>query len=187
VAVRLAAAPRCSDLPALQKYDFLVLFPINPTTLAKYREAFQPSRTEDDPTDAELALDLLLCHPERFQPLKPQSPGMPQLMYQVDQGRRLVADKSRFVNRLCRALKQYYPQALGWFAQRDTRVLCDFIERWPNLLFHNLPVIPAPESGFNHGLLALSDPNQPIQACSELLSTFSFGKWMKMRFGWIFA
>jgi hypothetical protein len=28
---------------ALQKYDFLVLFPINPSTLAKYREAFTPS------------------------------------------------------------------------------------------------------------------------------------------------
>ena len=41
---------------ALQKYDFLVLFPINPSTLAKYREAFTPSRAKDDPTDAELAL-----------------------------------------------------------------------------------------------------------------------------------
>jgi len=49
---------------ALQKYDFLVLFPINPSTLAKYREAFTPSRAKDDPTDAELALDLLLRHPD---------------------------------------------------------------------------------------------------------------------------
>ena len=29
---------------ALRKYDFLVLFPVNPATLAKYREAFVPSR-----------------------------------------------------------------------------------------------------------------------------------------------
>lgn len=28
---------------ALQKYDFLVLFPVNPATLAKYRQAFTPS------------------------------------------------------------------------------------------------------------------------------------------------
>ena len=33
---------------ALQKYDFFVLFPINPTTLAKYREAFKPSRAKDE-------------------------------------------------------------------------------------------------------------------------------------------
>ena len=42
---------------ALQKYDFLVLFPVNPATLAKYREAFTPSRAKADPTDAELALE----------------------------------------------------------------------------------------------------------------------------------
>src|SRR5689334_9495749 len=36
---------------ALLKYDFLVLYPINPSTLAKYREAFSPSRAKDDPQD----------------------------------------------------------------------------------------------------------------------------------------
>src|SRR5678815_5848937 len=45
---------------ALRKYDFLVLFPINPLTLARYREAFTPSRAKDDPTDAALQLALLL-------------------------------------------------------------------------------------------------------------------------------
>ena len=29
---------------ALHKYDFLVLFPVHPATLAKYRQAFTPSR-----------------------------------------------------------------------------------------------------------------------------------------------
>src|SRR5262245_5317169 len=35
---------------ALRKDDFLVLFPINPMTVARYREAFTPSRAKDDPT-----------------------------------------------------------------------------------------------------------------------------------------
>ena len=47
---------------ALQNYDFLVLFPVNPLTVAKYREAFTPSRATDDPTDAELQVELLLKH-----------------------------------------------------------------------------------------------------------------------------
>jgi hypothetical protein len=38
---------------ALLKDDFLVLSPINPATLAKYREAFSPSRAQDDPQDAD--------------------------------------------------------------------------------------------------------------------------------------
>ena len=61
---------------ALQKYEFFVLFPVNPSMLAKYREAFMPSRAKDDPTDAELALDLLMRHPERFKVLQPQSVEM---------------------------------------------------------------------------------------------------------------
>jgi hypothetical protein len=69
---------------ALQKYDFFVLFPINPSTLAKYRETFSPSGVKDDPTDAEFALDLSLRHPERFKPLKPQSVKMRTLLSLVE-------------------------------------------------------------------------------------------------------
>ena len=36
---------------ALCKYEFLVLYPVNPQTVAKYRQAFAPSRAKDDPTD----------------------------------------------------------------------------------------------------------------------------------------
>ncbi len=131
VALELAKGP---IVYALQKYDFFVLFPINPSMLAKYRQAFKPSRAKDDPTDAELALDLLLRHRERFQPLKPQSVPMRKLCMLVEQRRRLVGDKTRYTNRLGNALKQYYPQALQWFEQRDTVVFCDFLTRWPTLI-----------------------------------------------------
>ena len=44
IAVELSKGP---IVYALQKYDYFVIFPINPSTLAKYREAFQPSRAKD--------------------------------------------------------------------------------------------------------------------------------------------
>ena len=47
---------------ALRHYDCLVLFPVNPLTVAKYREAFTPSRAKDDPTDAALLVDILVKH-----------------------------------------------------------------------------------------------------------------------------
>jgi Transposase len=97
-------------LYALQKCDFIVLFPINPATLARYRQAFKPSGAKDDPTDAELALDLLVCHRDKFTPLQPQSAPMRTLIHLVEQRRQLVNDKLRFTNRLGNALKQYYPQ-----------------------------------------------------------------------------
>ncbi|WP_397453170.1 transposase [Pseudomonas sp. NA-150] len=74
VALELAKGPIVS---ALLKYDFFVLFPINPSTLAKYRVAFKPSCAKDDPTEAELALDLLLRHPQRFTALSPCRPKHP--------------------------------------------------------------------------------------------------------------
>ena len=97
IAIELSKGP---IVYALQKYDYFVIFPINPSTLAKYREAFQPSRAKDDPTDAELALDLILRHPERFQPLQPQSVEMRTLATLVEQRRRLVNDRVRLTNRL---------------------------------------------------------------------------------------
>ncbi len=119
---------------ALHKYDFIVIFPVNPSTLAKYREAFSPSGAKDDPSDAELALDLILRHPDRFKPLVPQGVEMRTLVSLVEQRRCLVNDTVRITNRLRNALKQYYPQALEWFDRIDTALFCDFIERWPTVV-----------------------------------------------------
>lgn len=130
IALELTKGPVVS---ALQKYEFVVIYPINPSTLAKYRQAFTPSRAKDDPTDAALAVDLLLTHPERFQPLAPQSQQMRALVTLVEQRRQLVSEKVRITNRLRAALKQYYPQTLEWFGHVDTPLFCVFLDRWPTL------------------------------------------------------
>src|SRR5919204_5247183 len=118
---------------ALRKYDFLVLFPINPLTLARYREAFTPSRAKDDPTDAELQLELLLTHRDKLHPLTPQSATMRALTQLVEHRRRVVGDKVRMTNRLTSTLKNYFPHVLQWFQDKDTPIFCDFLSRWPTL------------------------------------------------------
>src|SRR5262249_33597143 len=105
---------------ALRKYDSLVLFHINPMMLARYRQAFTPSRAKDDPTDAELQLELLLRHREKLKPLVPQSPEMRALAQLVEHRRRLVGDRVRITNRLISTLKTYFPHVLQWFPQQDT-------------------------------------------------------------------
>jgi hypothetical protein len=69
---------------ALKWEAIFYLFPVNPSTLAKYQEAFQPSKAKDDPTDAEIAVDMPLRHPEH---LKPQSAEMRTLGTMVEQRR----------------------------------------------------------------------------------------------------
>ena len=118
---------------ALQRYDFFVIFPVNPAMLAKYREAFTPSGAKDDPTDAELALELVLRHRDKLKVLKPQSRAMRTLATLVEARRALVGDKTRITNRLAVTLKQDFPQALVWFEHRDTLLFCDFLCRWPTL------------------------------------------------------
>jgi transposase len=118
---------------ALRKYDCLVLFPVNPLTLARYREAFAPSHAKDDPTDAELQLELLLKHRDKLTPLKPQSPAMRTLAQLVEHRRRLVGDKVRLTNRLSSTLKNYFPHVLQWFHDKDTTIFCDFLTQWPTL------------------------------------------------------
>ena len=93
VCLELTTGPLVS---ALQAHDFLVLFPVNALTVAKYREAFTPSRAKDDPSDAELQLELLVKHRDKLQKLSPQSATMRTLDQLVEFRRRLVEDKVRF-------------------------------------------------------------------------------------------
>lgn len=118
---------------ALLKYDFLALYPVNPQTLARYRRALRPSRAKDDPSDAQLLVELVMRHTEQFQPWTPDSAEVRALAQLVEMRRTLVADKVRCTNRLTAALKNYYPQILDWFEDKDTVIFCNFIKRWPNL------------------------------------------------------
>ncbi len=128
VALELSEGPIIS---ALEQYDFFVIFPIDPQRLAGYRKTFTPSGAKDDPTDAALAVDFMMRHPEHLKALKPQSVEMRKLKYLVEARDRLKGDQSRCVNRLVQALKQYYPQVLDWFSEHNTVVFCDFLDQWP--------------------------------------------------------
>ena len=118
---------------ALLKYDFLVLYPINPATLAKYREAFSPSRAKDDPQDADYLLELLFHHRDRLKPWRPDNAKTRTLQYLVEHRRRLVNDRTRISNRMTALLKAYFPQVLQWFDDIRTPLVCEFLLHWPTL------------------------------------------------------
>jgi len=118
---------------ALLQYDFLVLYPVNPATLAKYRQAFSPALGKDDPTDADYLLDLLQHHRERLKAWRPDDEQTRTLRLLVEQRRRLINDRTRISNRLTALLKCYFPQVLDWFPDLCTILVCDFLTRWPTL------------------------------------------------------
>jgi transposase len=130
VAVELSKGP---IVYALQKYDFVTIFPINPKMLCRYRRTFALSGAKDDPTDAMFALELMLRYPDVVLPIEPADEKVNKLKFYVEERRRLVDDKKRYCNRLNATLKQYFPQILDWFSHRDTELFMDMIIRWPNL------------------------------------------------------
>lgn len=118
---------------ALLKYDCLVLYPVHPSTLASYRQAFSPSRAKDDPRDAEYLAELLTTHRNRLKAWRPDEEKTRALQYMVEHRRRLVSDRTRISNRMTSLLKAYFPQVLEWFPDIRTTLVCDFLLRWPSL------------------------------------------------------
>lgn len=117
----------------LCQYEHLVLFPINPRTVSNYRRAFQPSRAKSDPVDAKILIDLLLKHRDQILPWQPASAELRALRQWTESRRMLVGEKVRLTNRMTSALKNFYPQVLDWFEDKDTQVFCAFLSQYPDL------------------------------------------------------
>lgn len=120
-------------MTALSAYQHLTLFPINPSTVARYRKAFSHSGAKDDPSDARLQAEILLLHSDKCEPIRPECASVRALAQLVEYRRKLVQDRVRLSNRLHATLKNYYPQVLEWFTEKDTLIFCDFVARWPSL------------------------------------------------------
>jgi len=118
---------------ALMSYEFLILYPVNPATLARIREAFNVGGTKTDSTDAELLLDLIRLHRNKLRAWVPDDADTRLLQMLVEERRRLVDEVTRETNRLKSTLKQYYPQALEWAGELNEEMALDFLTRWPTL------------------------------------------------------
>jgi transposase len=119
---------------ALMGHEFLVLYPVNPKTLARYREAFAPSQAKDDPTDAALLLDLLLKHLDKLRAWKPDDELTRTLALLVEGRRQAVDLRTQLSNQLSASLKGYFPQAMDWVGDKVYSALsCDLLTKWPTL------------------------------------------------------
>lgn len=116
---------------ALMKYDCLVLFPINPKQLARYREALYPSGAKDDPTDAELLARFVREHHPRLRVWRPDD-ALTRSLRLLSEGRRhWVDERTAAGNRLLQHLKEVYPLALDFlgnevYAERFLALLAKF-------------------------------------------------------------
>jgi transposase len=111
IAVCLEAS-RGALVYALMKYPHLVLFPLNPKQLAKYRQAFSPSGAKNDPGDAELLARFVREHHALLRAWRPDDAVTRGLRLLCEDRRHGVDDRTAAGNRLWRHLKEVYPLAL---------------------------------------------------------------------------
>src|SRR5215470_7756645 len=85
---------------ALMGYEILVLYPVNPKTVAKVREAFYPSGGKSDPVDADLLLNIVRNHRDKVRAWVPDKPRTRLLQMLVEARRNFVDEKTRHTNQL---------------------------------------------------------------------------------------
>jgi len=118
---------------ALMNYDFLLLYPVPPKALARYREAFASSGAKSDDVDADLLLEMVRTHSDRLRAWQPDDALTRQLRLLVEYRRKTVADRTRLTHRLTDLLKTYFPQALDWAGDLRSLGACEFLAAWPRL------------------------------------------------------
>jgi transposase len=116
---------------ALMHVDFLHIYPVNPQTLAKMRQAFYPSGAKDDPLDADLLLEVLMTHRQHLRVWIPDNVLTRSIQMLTEGRRHLVDERTALTNQLTAALKAYFPQAVDWFGDLHTARACAFLHRWP--------------------------------------------------------
>jgi transposase len=130
----------CLEQPAvhllafLEAYAWITLYPINPITLQKFREAFVTSRAKDDAQDAHYLAELLLTHHAQLKPWAPEDHQTRAVQQLVWHRRAVVDERTGLTNRLIALLKQYFPQALVLCGEDLWRPLATrFLLKWPSL------------------------------------------------------
>jgi transposase len=119
---------------ALLDHDFVVLYPVNPRSLKRFRETFSPSGAKDDVPDADLLREMLVKHRDRLRAWEPEHVETRALRRLVENRRRSIDLRTKLTQQLTATLKEYFPQALAWAGEDLSSALaCDFLLTWPTL------------------------------------------------------
>lgn len=113
--------------------DWLELYPLNPLTVSKYRQALFTSGAKDDPVDGQLIEELVYHHRDRLRPYEAPSPELRKLELLCQQRRKAVNAATACKNELCSGLKVYYPLVLSLHEDLDSTLTLHFLKRWPTL------------------------------------------------------
>jgi transposase len=120
------------------------LYPVNPATISRFRQAFAPSYAKSDITDADLICEVLKKHRDRLRQWIPDDACTRKIDKLTQIRRKRVETRTRFSLQLTARLKTYFPQVLGGISKEVVSpVFCKFLRQWPT----PIAAKSAPEEG----------------------------------------
>lgn len=95
----------------LMNHGFFTIYFTHPATVAAVRDAWKPSGAKDDPTDADIIMEIVRDSTHKLRCWKPDRPETRQLQLLCEHRRKLVDLRVKLTNKLRSCLKTYYPLA----------------------------------------------------------------------------
>ena len=125
----------CANLISfLSAFEFVDLYPINPVSLKRWREAFVLSHAKDDKGDSRHLAELVRERHHMLKRWAPDDAHTRKLRHLTEARRTLVGERTRLTNRLTAHLKDYFPLALEVTGKHlHGQLACRFLRKWPTL------------------------------------------------------
>ena len=115
-------------------HDFLVVYPLHPSIVARFREAFKSSGAKSDPLDTQQILQILTKHLDRLKPLNPDTPETRLLARLVADRRQAVDLRTGHDQAALASFKEYFPQFIQLCSGNVmSRLACALLKKWPTL------------------------------------------------------
>jgi transposase len=108
-----------------------IVVPIHPNAVKASRARYSAAQGKTDLGDAYLLADVLRTDGHRFRPLAPQSDEIKALRGLTRLREDLVGQRVALGNQLRNLLEQFWPGAAAIFADVDSPIALDFLDRYP--------------------------------------------------------
>jgi transposase len=105
---------------------------IEPSRMKGYRLRYRSSGNKTDPDDSFVLADVLCRDHDQLPRIAPDSDAIRALKTLLRDRESFVRDQTRLTNRLTASLRQYYPEALGFFEDVAGKTALDFIAAFPD-------------------------------------------------------
>ena len=105
---------------------------IEPSRMKGYRQRYRSSGNKTDPDDSFVLADVLYRDHDQLPRIAPDSDVVRSLKTLLRDRESFVRDSTRLSNRLTACLRQYYPEALGFFEDVAGKTSLDFIAAYPD-------------------------------------------------------